>query len=448
METNNLSSRQRLMVNHNKEYKRYHISTFFYKTASQIPLNLLQNLISQLQNKHLLLRSIYTMDGCREIERPAEGWNLINEYDLRKDSAKQKAEKLALIQKPEIDLSRELPWKIAVIRWNEEETIIGFTFHHVVFDAYSLTKLLSTIFAILQGKYVEILGDDYSIFVDLEKRLCASAEGEKAKIFWGKELEKSRLQITYKDKYICKRDSHKILSGNSSEYGKVISQYEDIASRGHSFAYPISLSGKIRAFCSRNQIRRNILLQYIYMMSIARLNNQKDIVMGNIVTHPRNKKLKNILGPCVNTIFSRLVIEKNMNRLEHLKEFNHTLIRQLRYYWYPQIKILEMKREEWNISPRNFDIAMPVIFNYIRSKLIAEGDMLNKLSHTVKGGIALTGIAPEKSFVWSNTDIVLIIVVRDNEIKGNLRIKKRKFKEAFGRELIEEMKKLLREILE
>ncbi|MCP5003643.1 MAG: SDR family NAD(P)-dependent oxidoreductase, partial [Planctomycetes bacterium] len=452
---NALSSTQRLMLNYNRQYKRVHTRTLFFQTGSDVSSGFLKTLVSGILKQHVLFRCCFQRETYTYTENEfLDVASIVSKHDWSKWSEKRKKEGLALINKPEIDLATGPPIRAALVTLDSSTSLIGLSLHHIAFDAYSLNQLLSVLSGTLEPTS---LNGDYDDFVYLENQSLNSEHGKSAEQFWQKRLHGSQVQVRYKDTCykLQKPASSKGEKQADGTYKSVLREYGDLIVREKVFSFSKDMSTAMPIFCKKYQLSENSLLQYLYLMSISTLSYQKDYTMGTMISYPRVGKMEKIMGPLLNVSFSRLVMREEMKIIDHLREFHDSLVKQIDYAKYPVEKIFELKQSEWQINPRTNDFNVPIMFNYLNTRLILKEEqssffqrvMSGHKPETKIGGVELQGYEPEGCFELCNADLFLFITVTEKNIIGRLRVKDNKFKKSFDNELIKNMKKLFRLLL-
>ncbi|MCP5004889.1 MAG: hypothetical protein GY941_13240, partial [Planctomycetes bacterium] len=447
---NALSSTQRLMLNFNRRYKRVHTRTLFFQTESDVSTGFLETLVSGLLKQHVLFRCCFQRETYTYTENEfLDVASIVSKHDWSKWSEKRKKEGLALINKPEIDLSNGPPIRATLITLDASTSLIGLSLHHIAFDAYSLNQLMS----VLSGTLMPTsLNGDYGDFVYLEKQSLNGEQGKSTEQFWQKRLHGSQVQVRYKDSCckLQKPKSSKVETKAGGTYKTVLREYDDLIVREKVFSFSKNMSNAMPIFCKKYQLSENSVLQYLYLMSISTLSHQKDYTMGTFFSYPRAGNMEKIMGPLFNVSFSRLVMRDDMKMIDHLREFHDSLVKQIDYGRYPVEKIFELKQSEWQINPMTNDSYVPIMFNYLNTRLVLKGEkssffqrvISGHKSETKIGEVKLQAYEPEGCFELCNADLFLFITVTEKNIIGRLRVKDNKFKKSFDNELIRNMKKL------
>ena len=458
-EINTIASIQRLLLETNKVHKRFHTRTFFFKLKSEISEAFLLNLISELQERHYLLRCRYKDNQFVELAE-ADRNQIIKRYDLRGLPKRAKHQKLALIGIPEINLEEELPWKLALIQWTPKTVLIAFSFHHIIFDAYSLSKLPEHLMA-CAARNEKKLSDssDYRNYVREEVDFLNSKVYQTSESFWRKRLSNSQVKMEYRENYYRSQGPEALreLDGHAEDELRV-KELSPFVVREKSFHIANQKGREIRQCCSAFGVSESSFLQFIYTMGLLNLSRQTHISIGTLRTYPRDGSMDKTLGPFFNINVSQLTNDNPGRLIDSLKDFHRSLVQQFDHSRYPIEKILEIKRDDWGFNSNECHFYLPVMFNYLDQQLLQQNDSTRNQAGTVSllggqdlqmnlGGLSLSSFKPEETIQLSGADVYIFVTVVDSGIQLKLRIKDSLFNECFEEDLVKEMEALTKTLL-
>ncbi len=224
-----------------------------------------------------------------------------------------------------IDLEKAPLMRLSAIRLSKDEHLILWSFHHIIIDAWSVCKVLKEVdyyYSALSSSN-EIVSKESVLFgnyVGWYKRYNHSNN----KSFWEKYLDDFTVpnQISIQKQIDLK-------SINQASYGQ--------------FDYDLSqqLSQSLNQFAKDNRLTLNTVLQGMWAYLLSIYCNTLDVVFGLIVsTRPSEiKNVNNIVGPLINTLPFRIIIDKNVSLLDYFRAVQNNLADIVDYSFYSHIEI-------------------------------------------------------------------------------------------------------------
>ena len=176
----------------------YH-NTFFQKI--EMPWNepRFREALNHLIDKHAVLRTIYKLDGARPLQvvlkskAPSLHVESLEHYSAQEQQSVV-AKRLAAEKLIGIDPTQHL-WKMFVYVLGNTQIQCGISFHHALWDGWSVATFISELFAsyglMLEGAALphEVKPPSYRAFVALEQQALGSAAN---KAYWAGKLSGAR----------------------------------------------------------------------------------------------------------------------------------------------------------------------------------------------------------------------------------------------------------------
>ena len=221
------------------------------------------------------------------------------------------------------DLSKEISIRAAIIKVNEQEQLLIFSFHHIIMDGWSVPIIFNELFSIynaLKNKITLQLPkvNNYGQYINW---LNNQEKGD-ALAYWSeylKDYEKeckvpANLNTNSEDIYIGKQEVLSIDEKRTSELKNIASQ---------------------------NNVTVNLIFQAIWGIILAKYNDTKDAVFGSVVSgRPSEiKGIETMVGMFLNTVPVRIKLDDNKNLYKLLEELKIDLIESTKYEYLPLAEI-------------------------------------------------------------------------------------------------------------
>ena len=223
---------------------------------------------------------------------------------------------------------------VKLVKIKDEEYDLIYCMHHIISDGFSL-EVLKNEFYMLYNAYkkqekcvLAPLNIQYKDFAAWQNELIKDKEGiEAAKSFWNNQLNKDmtilQLPFSYPNTNITNKDS--------AGYRMVLSEDQKHRLKALEKEYNTSLF---------------VVLVTSFNLFLAKLTNQKDILIGTAGFGRDHDALKNIIGCFINTTILRNEVDSEESFGELLEKINKNTLKALEYQNYP----IELMLDELNIS--------------------------------------------------------------------------------------------------
>ncbi|MFZ6659097.1 condensation domain-containing protein, partial [Undibacterium sp. TJN19] len=272
--------------------------------------------------RHGVLRTIYRMDGARPLQvvmKHKAPFLEIADLRNRDESERKEAltEWLAAEKRVAIDPAQNV-WKAFVHVLSDTQIQFGLSFHHALWDGWSVANFVSELFAgyaaLLDGKTTSSFSAEkppsYRSFVALEQQALNSAEN---KAYWADKLLDAKTPWWTGEK-----------SGQSQFFLCEVSKEQ---------------SEQVIATANELDVAEKSIWCAIYLSLVAVLNGSLDAI-GSIATHgrPEIANSDKMLGLFLNTLPLRVNL-KNMKWRELVKAVDEELREQYAYRHHPLVDI-------------------------------------------------------------------------------------------------------------
>lgn len=223
------------------------------------------------------------------------------------------------------DLKKAPLMRLTIIHLSGNEQIMVWSFHHIIMDAWSVGKIIEEL-----DYYYSTLCSGYTLMIK-RKSLFRDYIG------W----QKSQNNDTNKEFWQNYLDGFHTV--NQIFFSKKL-EFNNLECTCYSqFDYYLSqeLSCLLYDYAKRNEITINAVMQGIWAYLLSIYSNSKDVVFGFTVStrSAENKKVNDIVGPMLNTIPFRVIIDDNLLLLEYLKKIQSNLINVIDHSYYSHINI-------------------------------------------------------------------------------------------------------------
>lgn len=365
------------------------------RLVGELDVEALERSINEIIRRHEVLRtSITSVDGQPLPVIVPDVQIKISVVDLRESP---KAEQEAEIQHLSIkefqlafDLTQVPLLRCKLLQLEEQEYILLFTIHHIVFDGWSKGILireiaeLYTAFAVGESSRLAALPVQYADFAVWQRQYL---QGERLKTllsYWKQQL--ANLAVL--------------------QLPTIRSRVEVKTNRGasHSFMIPTSVVQEVRSLSLRAGVTLFMTLLASFKILLQRYCNQDDIVVGTDVANRNQAEIEQLIGFFVNLLVLRTDLSGNPTFLELLQRVR---TKTLGAYAHQDIPFDELVRE---LQPeRDLNNTIPLF------------QVLFVLQNTPDSALELPGLSLNLLEVEDRNarfDLALFITETDQGIEG------------------------------
>ena len=167
------------------------------KIRAALDVAALRRALSALVDRHAALRTTFAISRGRPIQRVADRVELdLSQEDARHWSEAQLDERLSEESERPFDLERGPLLRINLFTRSSDEHILLLAAHHIIVDFWSLALLMQELVVLYKAEQsgaraaLPALSSNYAAFVDWQRELLSSEEGERHWRYWHSQLSK------------------------------------------------------------------------------------------------------------------------------------------------------------------------------------------------------------------------------------------------------------------
>ncbi len=266
--------------------------------------------LSWMINRHEILRTTYR-------ERDGEGFQAIQanyslpvtQHDLTTVSDAEAVQQYKAIYqsvcRAHIDMSTELPIKVALVRFSGGLIRAAGVIHHIAIDGWSMKTFEEELvkacdaFAVEQVPVMIEPALQYADYAVWQQQVVAGDVIEQELNWWQQQLQD--IQPLHRLPLDKQRPAERRYQGK---------QYRGLV--------PPGLSEALKRFAKKHDASPFMVMQTIFSVFIQRFSNENDVIMGIPVAGRDNPEIATMLGCFVNTLVLRNVINPDATLLEQL----------------------------------------------------------------------------------------------------------------------------------
>lgn len=285
-----------------------------------------------LISNHELLRATYLWDGIDKpiqiIHKQAKITIIEKDWTTCLPEEQERKFNEYLMQDREIgiDLQKAPLMRLTIIHLSDKKQSIIWSFHHIIIDNLSVYRIIEELdyyYSTLCLGHTPIVRQSTSFkdFIRWQKRQNYDINRQ----FWKNYLDNftAANQIAFKQES-CLKDFSK---------NTCYSQFE--------YALSQELSQTLHAYAKNNQLTLNAVMQGIWAYLLSIYSNTLDVVFGlTVSTRPAEiKNVNSIVGPLINTLPFRVIIDKDLLLSEYFKTVQNNLADVIDHSFYSHIDI-------------------------------------------------------------------------------------------------------------
>ncbi|MBQ4575695.1 MAG: amino acid adenylation domain-containing protein [Clostridia bacterium] len=214
-----------------------------------------------------------------------------------------------------------------------ENTAVMIKLHHYVADSWTISNLLSQLFAHLDG--TEIMAPSYLEFIKSDSEYPESKKHQKDNEYWSAKYQD---KPTYVSLYLSDSDQHDIRAGRNT------------------YSLNANDTLAIKDYCEKHEISPAVFFEAIVSLYAMRINNADDITLCTISANRNGTKEKNTVG-MFNTIVPMTVKcdwhESFSSFCSAIADEHYSLLRHSKY---PLSDILDIVKNNHGKDAQLYDI--------------------------------------------------------------------------------------------
>ncbi|WP_299315822.1 non-ribosomal peptide synthetase [uncultured Aquimarina sp.] len=323
------------------EDNSYHVSRAI-KLNGVINIPILEKTFTKLIEKHEILRTVFIdVDGepYQKILSPYIYSIPVKNFSKVGEKRKEETinDSLKRIESTSFEIERGPLFRVELLKFSEEESVLIFCEHHLILDGWT------------QG----ILFRD---FVDIYNELKKNPDFDvkqpditfKDYAYWEKENLNEQVineQLGFWE------NKFKDFSNDLSlplDYDRPLTATTKGGTIEHMFS--LEFSEKLRQFSEEQKVSLFITMITAFKIVLSKFSNHKDVCVGTAVANRHHKEFEEVLGMIVNTIPLRTVLDGNQSLVAVLNEVKKTCLDSYAYESTPFSKIVERLNPKRNLN--------------------------------------------------------------------------------------------------
>ncbi|MFF2329786.1 MULTISPECIES: amino acid adenylation domain-containing protein [unclassified Streptomyces] len=254
--------------------------------------------LTEIAARHEVLRTRYVDEDGRAVQVIDEPEPLKPEFtDLSGVSDDQREQSLrslcAAHARTAIDLRRDHPWRVAVVRLAPEETALLLTFHHIAFDGWSWGLLADE----LRSLYGAFAAGAASPLEPLELQYADFAEWQRE--WWRAQPEQTERQLGYWRGQLAGTAPLELPTDRPRP------ALWDAAGDTVGFTVPAPLASRFTALAKERGATLFMAGLAVYQLLLARYSGRPDIAVGVSLADRNDARLEQLVGMFLNTVVMR-----------------------------------------------------------------------------------------------------------------------------------------------
>ena len=317
-----------------------------WKIHGQLNVEWIEKSLNQLLKRHEILRTVFVHEGLdRPLQLVLENRDVGFYYeDLRQMGSD--GEKNIFInkykednrQKP-FDFSRDLLMRTALIRTDEEEYELIWSFHHLLLDGWCMgiitTEFLTIYTHCLENRELRLpMATPYRTYIEwLEKQ-----DKYHSKNYWAKYLE------GYETKIGIPQTETVDLKGGTGERKYREEKFE--------FTLDSENTRRLNQSSAQHHVTLNNIIQTVWGIVLGNYSSEphKDVVFGGVVSGrpPEIAGIESMVGLFINTLPVRIQYDENTSFKDLVQKTQRKAIESEPYQYYPlaQIQSLSVLKQD------------------------------------------------------------------------------------------------------
>ncbi|HEY0098846.1 MAG TPA: amino acid adenylation domain-containing protein, partial [Pyrinomonadaceae bacterium] len=309
------------------------------RILSKVDAAVLRRCFEQLVARHASLRTSYTIDGSKLVQKVQDGAEI--DYDTV-DASAWDEERLREVVSEEMhrpfDLERGSVLRIRLYTLSEREHVFTMVVHHIAFDLWSLVLFmheLGVVYAAEQdGRPTPLapLKYRYTDYVRQQLKLLSGAQGEQHWNYWREQLS-GELSVLNLPTY-APRPTVQTFRGATSR-----------------FTLSTELSDRLKALSQANGATLYMTMLAAYQVLLHRYSGQNDIIVGSLAAAGRNlAEFSGLVGFFDNQIALRADLSRDPTFEQFLAQVRQTVLDALKHQNYPFPLLVEKLQPERDTS--------------------------------------------------------------------------------------------------
>jgi amino acid adenylation domain-containing protein len=244
--------------------------------------------------------------------------------------------------------------RVGLVKLEEEEHLLLFDMHHIVFDGTSMGILIRDVLALYEGKTLEPLKIQYKDFSEWQNSVEGRAAIERQESYWLDRFKGEVPQLAVFTDY--PRPDVQSFDGNRI-----------------SFTFEKELRQKIERLNRETGTTLYMVLLAVYTILLSRYTRQEDIVVGSPVAGRQHVDFENIIGLFINALAMRNYPQPEKTFAQFLEEIRKNTLKAYENQGYPFDQLIGKLNIQKDFSRNPLFDAELAVQNMEIAELKAEG---------------------------------------------------------------------------
>ncbi|KPA09300.1 Tyrocidine synthetase 3 [Candidatus Magnetomorum sp. HK-1] len=369
----------------------YNVPPTVLQIKGSLDIHILKQAVNEIIKRHEILRTNFNIKNDLPVQIVSKNVAIdLTVIQIQHLSETDKQEKVKQVthdeaQKP-FDLVHDPLLRISLIQTNLDEHVIILSFHHIVFDGWSLGIFVNELIEL----YKAYISNNSSPLPALEIQYADYACWQKNKLsgksfdhlvqFWKQKLADAPALIELPTDYT--RPPVQSYNGNA-EY----------------LILEANFSEKLKQFSTTSNVTLFMTLLSAFSVLLYRYTEQDEIVIGTAVANRKNSQVNDLIGCFLNSLALRIDLGNHPNYQDLLAHVKQVSLEAFEYQDLPFEKIVEVLRPERDMRHSPIFQVMFVLQNAPLQELILPNLSITPLpTENVNCVLDLTLSIEEKSY--------------------------------------------------
>lgn len=314
-----------------KDSAAYNIA-FSLRIRSEIAIEVLQNAFQSLLNRHGILRSRFIMRDGELVQEECGYQRVYFEHTLLTEVSLEALQQqvTAAYQQP-FDLETGPLFRVNLFECASQDYVLLITVSHIVYDGWSLWLSLDEVGRLyeaeLKGHKVSLpeLKLSYSDYVQQQRQMLASDEGQHLWEYWEKQLQGD-------------------LEPLNLPTDRTRPPVQTFVGASEKFELDDDLAHRLTQLAKKQGVTQFTMLMAAFQVLLHRYSRQEQVLVGTPMSGMRDADFANVVGYFVNLVTVRSDLSGNPSFLSFLDTVHETVLNAMEHQHYPFPLLVERLR--------------------------------------------------------------------------------------------------------
>ncbi|ESP93926.1 non-ribosomal peptide synthetase [Pseudoalteromonas luteoviolacea] len=289
-------------IEHQRATLKLHVA---FKLQGKTDIAKLEWAINQVITRHTALRTRFIVKDDTLIQQIVEPYTVALQNDLATVSTSDLDAFLQCHGQDDFDLERGHNLQVKIAKLGDDELVLSFLLHHIVFDAWSAELLIEEINGLYNGQQ-QPLAEPALSYID-----CT---------LWQKQQGRLNSGFEYWQDVLTGAPELLLLP-----YDRPRNKTQSFAGSRITYSLDASIQRKLESLAASHQTTLYTVMLSAYQVLLYRLSGSKDIVIGTDSANRQVSETMNVIGYFVNQLVLRQVINAE-HSLSQLIADNHNVV--------------------------------------------------------------------------------------------------------------------------